>query len=66
MEMSKYTCFARVSADGWHWHKCGKPAKVAFLHKGRDKATPYCGIHARMYRGKEGHQEIQLPTEGKA
>jgi hypothetical protein len=59
------TCLESVSSDGWHFHKCGKPARAAFvkvkpLLDSDKKAIIRCGIHARRYRNNEAWTEIPL------
>lgn len=42
-----HVCSKEVSDDGWHFQKCGRPAK-AVMHWG-DHDTYLCGIHAKRW-----------------
>lgn len=49
------TCNWVMTADGWHFHQCGKPAKfhvpVVPNSVWLDKPGYLCGVHARKFKG---------------
>jgi len=61
----KYKCFEEMSSDGWHWSKCGRPAKKAWRITGStEKYKPVCGIHSRRYdNNKDRYEVIDITKE---
>lgn len=62
--MSELKCVAQVADhSGFHWHKCGRPAKETIL------GAPVCGVHARTVRKHQetfpGHLPYNIKPEAK-
>ena len=54
--MDERLCTRQVSQDGWHWHRCNRPARWMVTQlKGE---VPRCGIHARKI-----HETMKRPIE---